>query len=171
MQRDLKALKTSVEKTKNDKAVKMKILVDADACPRMIKEILFRAAIRTKTKLVLVSNHAIPTPASPFISKIQVISGFDVADNKIIQNLEPDDLVVTADIPLADAVINKGGIALNPRGELYSKKNIKERLSLRNFSADLRSSGMQTGGPSALSKNQIQSFANALNIILQVNCL
>jgi len=144
----------------------MKILVDADACPKTIKEILFRAAIRTKTKLILISNHAISTPASLFISKIQVITGFDVADNKILQNLESGDLVITADIPLADAVISKAGIALNPRGELYSKENIKERLSLRNFSADLRSSGVQTGGPSSLSKNEIQRFANALNLIL-----
>jgi len=144
----------------------MKIWVDADACPKTIKEILFRAATRTKTKLILVSNHAISTPASSFISKIQVIAGFDVTDNKIIQNLESGDLVITADIPLADAVINKAGIALNPRGELYSKENIKERLSLRNFSADLRSSGVQTRGPSALSKNEIQKFANALNLIL-----
>jgi|SRR5579862_280371 len=144
----------------------MKIWVDADACPKKIKEILFRAAIRTETKLILVSNHAISTPASPFISKIQVIAGFDVADNKIIQNLETGDLVITADIPLADAVINKNGMALNPRGEFYSKDNIKARLSLRNFSADLRSSGVQTGGPPALSKNEIQRFANALNSIL-----
>jgi uncharacterized protein YaiI (UPF0178 family) len=144
----------------------MKIWVDADACPKTIKEILFRAAIRTKTNLILVSNHAISTPASPFISKIQVIAGFDIADNKIIQNLEPGDLVITADVPLADAVINKAGSALNPRGELYSKENIKERLSLRNFSTDLRSSGVQTGGPSSLSKNEIQRFANALNLIL-----
>lgn len=144
----------------------MKIWVDADACPKTIKEILFRAAMRTKTKLILVSNHAISTPASPFISKIQVIAGFDIADNKIIQNLESGDLVITADVPLADAVINKAGVALNPRGELYSKENIKERLSLRNFSTDLRSSGVQTGGPSALSKSEIQRFANALNVIL-----
>jgi len=146
--------------------IQMKIWVDADACPKTIKEILFRAAIRTETKLILVSNHALSTPSSSFISKIQVIAGFDVADNKIIQNLELGDLVITADIPLADAVINKAGIALNPRGELYSKENIKERLSLRNFSADLRSSGVQTGGPSTLSKNEIQRFANALNFIL-----
>lgn len=144
----------------------MKIWVDADACPKTIKEILFRAAIRTKTKLILVSNHALSAPASPFISKIQVIAGFDVADNKIILNLEAGDLVITADIPLADAVISKAGIALNPRGELYSKENIKERLSLRNFSMDLRSSGVQTGGPSTLSKSEIQRFANALNCIL-----
>jgi len=144
----------------------MKILVDADACPNKIKEILFRAAIRTETKLILISNHAILTPASPFISKIQVIAGLDVADNRIVQSLEPDDLVITADIPLADAVIDKNGMALNPRGEFYSKENIKERLSLRNFSADLRSSGVTTGGPRALSKNEIQRFANALHSIL-----
>lgn len=144
----------------------MKIFVDADACPRVIKEILFRAAVRTKTKLILISNHAISTPASPFISKIQVISGFDVADNKIMQHVEPSDLVITADVPLADAVISKSAIALNPRGELYSKENIKERLSLRNFSADLRSSGVQTGGPCSLNKSEIQRFANALNRIL-----
>jgi uncharacterized protein YaiI (UPF0178 family) len=146
----------------------MKIWVDADACPKKIKEILFRAAIRTKIKLVLVSNHAISTPPSPFISKIQVIAGFDVADNKIIHNSEPGDLIITADIPLADAVINKHGMALNPRGEFYSKENIKERLSLRNFSADLRSSGVKTGGPIALTKNEIQRFANALDYILSI---
>lgn len=144
----------------------MKIWVDADACPKKIKEILFRAAIRTETKLILISNHAISTPSSPFISKIQVIAGFDVADNKIVQNLEPGDLIITADIPLANAVIDKNGMALNPRGEFYSKENIKERLSLRNFSADLRSSGVQTGGPEALGKNEIQKFANALDLIL-----
>lgn len=144
----------------------MKIWVDADACPKTIKEILFRAAIRTETKLILVSNHAISTPASPFISKIQVLSGFDIADNKIIKNLAPNDLVITADVPLADAVITKAGIALNPRGELYTKENIKERLSIRNFSTDLRSSGVRTRGPSALSKSEIQKFSNALNLIL-----
>lgn len=144
----------------------MNIWVDADACPKTIKEILFRAAIRTKTKLILVSNHALSTPASVYISKIQVVAGFDVADDKIIQNLEGGDLVITADIPLADAVVTKGGLALNPRGELYTKENIKERLSLRNFSADLRSSGMQIGGPAVLSKQQIQKFANALDFIL-----
>lgn len=147
----------------------MKIWVDADACPKKIKEILFRAAIRTKTKLILVSNHAISTPASPFISKIQVIAGFDVADNKIAQNIEAGDLLITADIPLADAVINKSAIALNPRGELYSKENIKERLSLRNLSTDLRNSGISTSGPSTLSKNEIQRFANTLDSILSTS--
>lgn len=144
----------------------MRIWVDADACPKVIKEILFRAAIRTKTALVLVSNHALSTPSSPFISKMQVAAGFDVADNKIVQSLLPGDLVITADIPLADAVIDKGATALNPRGELYSKANIKERLSMRNFSTDLRSSGVRTGGPATISKKEIQYFANELDKLL-----
>ncbi len=144
----------------------MRIWVDADACPKLIKDILFRAAIRTKTALILVSNHALPAPSSPFITKILVTSGFDVADNKIVQSVQPNDLVITGDIPLAAAVVEKDGIALNPRGELYSKANIKERLSIRNFSADLRSSGVNTGGPPALSKKQIQDFANALDKLL-----
>lgn len=144
----------------------MRIWVDADACPKVIKEILFRAAIRTETELVLVSNHAISSPPSPFISKMQVTAGFDVADNKIVQNIQPGDLVITADIPLADAVIDKDGIALNPRGELYSKANIKERLSIRNFSTDLRSSGVRTGGPAVMSKREIQNFANELDGVL-----
>ena len=144
----------------------MRVWVDADACPKVIKEILFRAVIRTNTALVLVSNHALSTPSSPLITKIQVIGGFDVADDKIIMNVEKNDLVITADIPLAAAVIAKAAIALNPRGELYSEKNIKERLSLRNFSTDLRSSGVRTGGPATLSKKEIQCFANELNTIL-----
>lgn len=144
----------------------MRIWVDADACPKVIKEILFRAAVRTETALILVSNHALSAPPSPFITKMQVIQGFDVADNKIVQNLQSDELVITADIPLADAVIDKGGIALNPRGELYSKANIKERLSIRNFSTALRDSGMRTGGPAAISKKEIQCFANALDNVL-----
>lgn len=144
----------------------MRIWVDADACPKVIKEILFRAAARTETSLILVSNHAISAPPSPFISKVQVTAGFDVADNKIVQSIEPGDLVITADIPLADAVIENGGIALNPRGELYSEANIKERLSIRNFSTDLRSSGVRTGGPAIMSKKEIQCFANALDTVL-----
>lgn len=145
----------------------MRIWVDADACPKTVKEILFRAAMRTETALILVSNHALTAPPSPYISKIQVSAGFDVADNKIVQNLEANDLVITADIPLADAVVDKGGIALNPRGELYSKANIKERLSIRNLSTDLRSSGVITGGPKSLSKREIQCFANALDTVLR----
>jgi uncharacterized protein YaiI (UPF0178 family) len=144
----------------------MNIWIDADACPKVIKEILFRAAQRTETMLILVSNHAIAVPSSPFITRIQVTSGFDVADNKIIERLQPGDLVITGDIPLADAVVSKGCIALNPRGELYTVSNIKERLSMRNFSDQLRGSGVMTGGPSTLSKKQIQDFANKLDRIL-----
>jgi uncharacterized protein YaiI (UPF0178 family) len=144
----------------------MRIWVDADACPNMIKEILFRAAARTKTPLILVSNHALTAPPSPYISKMQVMAGLDVADNKIVQTMDAGDLVITADIPLADAVIDKGGVALNPRGELYSKSNIKERLSMRNFSTDLRGSGVRTGGPAAISKREIQQFANELDQLL-----
>jgi uncharacterized protein YaiI (UPF0178 family) len=145
----------------------MKIWVDADACPKIIKEILFRAAVRTKTSLVLVSNHALVTPPSPFITKMQVLSGYDVADNKIIEQTEPNDLVITSDIPLAAAVIEKGAFALNPRGELYTPANIKERLSIRNFSTDLRGSGVRTGGPPTLSKKEIQRFANELDKALR----
>ena len=144
----------------------MRIWVDADACPKVIKDILFRAAIRTGTTLTLVSNHTLSAPSSPFITTIQVSAGFDVADNKIVQSMQANDLVITGDIPLAAAVIEKDGIALNPRGELYSKANIKERLSIRNFSTDLRSSGVNTGGPASLSKKQIQNFANELDKVL-----
>jgi uncharacterized protein YaiI (UPF0178 family) len=145
----------------------MRIWVDADACPKVIKDILFRAAMRTKTALILVSNHALSAPSSPFISKMQVTAGFDVADDRIVEKVEPGDLIITADIPLAAAAIDKGGIVLNPRGELYSPSNIKERLSIRNFSTDLRSSGVRTGGPATLSKREIQFFANELDKVLK----
>lgn len=145
----------------------MQIWVDADACPKIIKNILFRAAIRTKITLILVSNQPLSTPPSPYITKIQVLAGFDVADNKIVENIQAKDLVITGDIPLAAAVIDKGALALNPRGELYTSSNIKERLSIRNFSTDLRSSGVSTGGPPTLSKKEIQRFANELDKALQ----
>lgn len=144
----------------------MQIWVDADACPKVIKEILFRASTRTKIVLILVSNQAISIPSSPYISRMQVPAGFDVADNKILESMQAHDLVITADIPLAAGVIERNGIALNPRGELYSHTNIKERLSIRNFSTDLRSSGTRTGGPSVLSKRDIQNFANNLDKVL-----
>jgi uncharacterized protein YaiI (UPF0178 family) len=147
----------------------MRIWVDADACPKVIKEILYRAAVRTETALILVSNHALTTPPSPFITKMQVMAGFDVADDKIIQKIQPDDLVITGDIPLAAAVIDKGATALSSRGELFTKSNIKERLSMRNFSTDLRGSGIRTGGPAALSKTEVQQFANALDKALNLN--
>lgn len=145
----------------------MRIWVDADACPKVIKEILFRAANRTKINIILVANKPLSVPSSPFIKTIQVSGGFDVADNYIVQQMNRGDLVITADIPLADAVIQKNGTALNPRGELYSEDNIKQRLSMRNFSETLRSTGMTTGGPDKISKKEIQAFANCLDCFLQ----
>jgi len=142
------------------------IWVDADACPNMVKEILFRAANRMKIALILVANQSIRIPPSEFIKKIQVSAGFDVADNYIVQHMQEKDLVITADIPLADAVIEKGGVALNPRGELYSPANIKSRLAIRNLSENLRSSGVLTGGPMQISKKDIQLFSNALDRFL-----
>ncbi len=147
----------------------MRIWVDADACPKAIKEILFRAAVRTVTIVTLVANQPLSTPPSRFITKVVVPSGFDVADNKIVESSEPGDVVITADIPLADAAISKGCIVINPRGELYSANNIKERLSIRNFSDALRGSGVITGGPSKLSKKEIQDFSNKLDQILTKN--
>jgi uncharacterized protein YaiI (UPF0178 family) len=144
----------------------MQIWVDADACPNVIKEILFRAAVRTKTQMTLVANQLIRTPPSPFIKNKVVGAGFDVADNEIVKLVEVGDLVITADIPLADAVIDKGGIALNPRGELYSKDNIKQRLSIRNFNEAVRSSGVMTGGPATFNKRDLQLFANSLDKFL-----
>lgn len=144
----------------------MRIWVDADACPKVIKEILFRAAIRTKTLTILVANSPLSTPSSSYITKIQVMAGFDVADEKIISGLQSGDLVITADIPLAAAAVSKTCAALNPRGELYSESNIKQRLSIRNFSDGLRSSGVITGGPDKLSKKEIQNFSNNLDALL-----
>lgn len=144
----------------------MKIWMDADACPNVIKDILFRASKRTQTELIMVANQAIASPPSPFIKKIIVPGGFDVADNKIVESISAGDLVITADIPLADAAISKGGFALNPRGEMYTVQNIKQRLSIRNFSEGLRSSGVRTGGPKPFSKKEIQDFANALDQFL-----
>lgn len=145
----------------------MSIWVDADACPKVIKEILFRAAIRTKTILTLVSNQPLAAPSSAFIKKVVVTKGFDVADDKIVKMIAVGDLVVTADIPLANAVIEKGGLALNPRGELYTLANIKQRLSIRNFSEGLRSSGVLTGGPAPIKPKELQMFANNLDRYLQ----
>ncbi len=147
----------------------MKIWVDADACPVVIKEILFRAAERTKIPVTLVANQAVNTPRSQFITSIQVAQGFDVADNEIVKRLNTGDLVITSDIPLAAEVIEKGGHALNPRGELYTKNNIRARLNMRDFMESLRSSGVMTGGPAALSQSDRQSFANNLDKLLTRN--
>jgi uncharacterized protein YaiI (UPF0178 family) len=145
----------------------MQIWVDADACPAVIKEILFRAAVRTHTSLTLVANAPLRTPPSSYIKTLQVPQGFDVADNRIVELVDNGDLVITADIPLAAAVIEKGGCALNPRGILYTSENIRETLSLRNFMADLRSSGVETGGPSAFTQSDRQAFANQLDRLLK----
>lgn len=145
----------------------MKIWVDADACPGVIKEIVFRAAERTRVPTTLVANQAMRIPQSPFVRFVQVASGFDEADKHIVKMLEPNDLVITADIPLAAAVIEKGAHALNPRGELYTPDNIRERLSMRNFMDELRGSGVVTGGPAALGTKDREAFANALDRLLR----
>jgi uncharacterized protein YaiI (UPF0178 family) len=147
----------------------MQIWVDADACPNVIKDILFRAAERVKVRLTLVANQPVSTPPSAFITSLQVRKGFDVADNEIIRRLEPGDLVITADIPLAAEAIAKGGFALNPRGEFYSEANIRERLNMRDFMETLRSSGIQTGGPAALNQRDRQAFSNELDRFLTRN--
>ena len=144
----------------------MKIWVDADACPVVIKDILFRAAERTGVQLTLVANQPVRIPPSLCIKFLQVTSGFDVADNEIIKRLSADDLVITSDIPLAAEVIEKGGYALNPRGELYSTDNIRVRLNMRDFMDTLRASGIDTGGPPALSQSDRKSFANHLDKLL-----
>ena len=142
------------------------IWVDADACPRVIKEILFRAAERVPVRVTLVANQAIQVPGSRHIRSVQVSAGFDVADNYIVQQAAPGDLVITADIPLASEAIDKGCLALNPRGELYTPENIRQRLNMRDFLDTLRSSGVDTGGPPALSKSDRQAFANQLDRLL-----
>lgn len=144
----------------------MQIWVDADACPVVIKEILFRAAKRVEVKTTLVANQELQVPASDYIDTVQVRSGLDIADNYIVQHLSPGDLVVTADIPLAAAAIENGAYALNPRGEFYSESNIRERLSLRNFLDQLRSSGVETGGPPAFNRRDREAFANQLDRFL-----
>lgn len=144
----------------------MKIWVDADACPVVIKDILYRAARRTEVSMTLVANQPLSVPRSPYINTLQVGAGFDVADNEIVRRLDAGDLVITADIPLAAEVIDKGGHALNPRGELYTRENIGARLNMRDFMDTMRASGVQTGGPPALSKTDRQTFANALDRFL-----
>lgn len=141
----------------------MTIWVDADACPVVIKEILFRAAERTEVLLVLVANQPIRIPPSRWVRFMQVAAGFDVADNEIVKRLEVGDLVITGDIPLAAEVIEKGGHALNPRGELYSVDTIKARLTMRDFMETLRSSGVHTGGAAPLSQADRKLFAGQLD--------
>ncbi|WP_078084666.1 YaiI/YqxD family protein [Microbulbifer mangrovi] len=140
-----------------------KIWVDADACPTVIKEILFRAAERTETEMTLVANQHVRVPPSKYIRAMQVTAGFDVADNEIVQRCSEGDLIITADIPLASEVIDKGATALNPRGEKYSKANIRARLNMRDFMETLRSSGVHTGGPPPLGQQERKAFADQLD--------
>lgn len=142
------------------------IWVDADACPVVIKDILYRAAKRTKTQLTLVANQSMTIPPSRYINFLRVALGFDVADNEIVKRLSIGDLVITSDIPLAADAIEKGAVVLSPRGELYTTDNIKARLSMRDFMETLRSSGVDTGGPPALNQNDRQAFANHLDKLL-----
>ncbi len=144
----------------------MEIWVDADACPVVIKEILFRAAKRTGIQLTLVANQPVHIPKSPSIRMIQVPSGFDVADNEIVRRCSAGDLIVTSDIPMAAEVIDKGAYALSPRGELYSTDDIRARLNMRDFLDTLRASGIDTGGPPALNHSDRQLFASHLDTLL-----
>ena len=144
----------------------MHIWVDADACPAVIKDILYRAAERTKIPLTLVANKPLRTPASPYIRALQVPRGIDVADSHIVRELAAGDLVITADIPLAADVIARGGHALNPRGEFYSAENIEERLALRNYLDELRGTGERTGGPAEFGNTDRKRFADQLDRFL-----
>jgi len=144
----------------------MHIWVDADACPNPVKEILFRAAERLALPLTLVANHTLQTPPSRHIRAIRVEKGFDVADNHIVRQVTPGDLVITADIPLAAEVVEKGGHAINPRGEIYTRDNIRERLTMRDMMEELRSSGQISGGPPPLNQTDRRAFANQLDRLL-----
>ncbi|MGS2720050.1 YaiI/YqxD family protein [Paraglaciecola aestuariivivens] len=144
----------------------MKIWVDADACPVVIKDIIFRAAQRKKVETILVANQYIRTPPSKFIRAMQVPAGFDVADDEIVRQVEAQDLVITSDIPLAAEVIEKGALALSARGELFTSENIKARLNIRDFMDTMRASGEQSGGPPPLNQTDRQNFANHLDRIL-----
>jgi uncharacterized protein YaiI (UPF0178 family) len=144
----------------------MRIWVDADACPVVVKDILFRAAERRAVELTLVANHELRVPRSRFITMLRVPGGFDVADSEIVKRLAADDLVVTSDIPLAAEVIGKGGHALSPRGELYTEENVRSRLNMRDFMDTLRASGIHTGGPAAISQADRKAFADHLDRLL-----
>ena len=144
----------------------MQIWVDADACPQVIKEILFRAAERAQVLTTVVANTPLRTPPSPFIRSVRVAKGFDVADHRIVQEMQPGDLVITADIPLAALVIARGGQALDPRGELYSEDNVQERLAIRNLMQELRSMGEVLGGPAPFDQSDRHLFANHLDHFL-----
>lgn len=141
----------------------MQIWVDADACPRPAKEVLYRLAERRQLQVTLVANQYLTVPASKFIAALQVPAGFDVADNEIVRRLQQGDLVITADIPLADEVVSAGASALNPRGTLYTSENIKDHLQRRDMLEQLRSDGTISGGPDPYGNKETQAFANALD--------
>lgn len=141
--------------------------VDADACPAPIKEILFRAAQRSECQTTLLANHSMTVPRSPWIAFVHVPSGLDVADNEIVKRLSKDDLVVTQDIPLAAEVVEKGALAISPRGARYTAENVRARLAVRDFMTELRDNGVRTGGPPPLDNTDKQRFANALDTWLQ----
>lgn len=144
----------------------MRIYIDADACPKVIKEILYKAAIRTNTELILVANTYLFTPISKLIKVIKVDKGFDVADARIVEEINAGDIVITADIPLADFSVGKGAIAINPRGKVYTSENIKHQLATRNLMTELRDNQIIRGGPASFTKQDIQSFANCLDKLL-----
>ncbi|HFD81148.1 MAG TPA: YaiI/YqxD family protein [Gammaproteobacteria bacterium] len=144
----------------------MNLWVDADACPRVIRDILFRAAERKGIPLILVANQSLQVPRSRYIRAVRVAPGFDVADNYIVRQLQAGDLVITADIPLAAEVVAGGGLALSPRGELYTEDNVRQRLNMRDFMDTLRGSGVHTGGPATLNQADRQTFANQLDRLL-----
>jgi hypothetical protein len=148
----------------------MHIWVDADACPKVIRDILFRAATRTGIPLTLVANQTLHVPPSPLIRSVQVAAGFDVADNEIVKRVAAGDLVITSDLPLAAEVIEKGGHVLSHRGEWYSAANIRPLLNMRDFMDNLRASGIQTGGPPPMSQSERQAFAGHLDRFLANRC-
>ena len=147
-------------------ALKQRIWVDADACPNVIKEILFRVALRCEVQVILVANQMLRTPKNAFVRAIQVEQGFDVADNYIATHCDAEDLVITADIPLAADVIAYGAKVLGPRGQAFTKDNIKQRLTMRNFMEEMRSSGENIGGPPPISAGDCQQFGNAIDKIV-----
>ncbi|WP_224982226.1 YaiI/YqxD family protein [Geomonas agri] len=144
----------------------MKIWIDADACPRVIKEILFRASQRLKVPVCLVANSDLSRAHTALITSVRVAAGFDVADDYIAEHADASDLVITADIPLAARVVEKGGVALDPRGELYTEDNVGERLTMRNLMQDLRNDGLLLGGPAQFNQTDRQRFASALDRLL-----
>ncbi len=157
-------MQTPINATANSGA--RQIWVDADASPKVIKEILYKACERTKTNMILVANQLLETPRSRYIRSVQVASGFDVADNYIVENSNKGDIVITADIPLAAELVAKDCVVLNPRGEKYTKENIRQTLNMRDFMDSLRSTGVQTGGPDSFSKSDRMAFANSLDRVL-----